>query len=66
MGATGRMFWGIVVGVCLLGLAVLEVVSERVRGDPAITTESPAYLTDSAGRIAVLGSSWQKGESPER
>lgn len=66
MGATGRMFWGIVVGVCLLGLAVLEVVSERVRVDPAITTVSPPYLADSEGQIAVLGTSWQEGESPER
>jgi len=66
MGATGRIFWGIVVGVCLLGLAVLEVVSERVRVDPATTTSSPAHLADSEGRIVVLGTSWQEGESPER
>lgn len=66
MGATGRILWGIVVGVCLLGLAVLEVMSERVRVDPAITTASPAYLADSEERIAVLWSGWQEGESPER
>ena len=47
MSAIGRIPVGIVVAVCLLGLAVLEVVSERVRVDPATTVASPAYLADS-------------------
>ena len=46
MNAMGRILAGIVVAVCLLGLAVLEVVSERVRVEP-VTTASPAYLADS-------------------
>jgi hypothetical protein len=37
MNAMGRILAGIVVAVCLLGLAVLEVVSERVRVEPVTT-----------------------------
>jgi len=46
MNAMGRILAGIVVAVCLLGLAVLEVVSERVRVEPVTTVASPAYLAD--------------------
>ena len=62
MGATGRILWGIVIGVCLLGLAVLEVVSERVAVDPIVTTASPGYRADSVERIAVLQVGWREGE----
>ena len=46
MGAMGRIVVGIAAAVCLLSLAALEVVSERVRVEP-VTTASPAYLADS-------------------
>ena len=47
MSTTGRILVGIVVAVLLLAVAVLEVVSERVRVEPAITEPSPAHLADS-------------------
>ena len=46
MGAMGRILVGIVAAVCLLSLAALEIVSERVRVEP-VTAASPAYLADS-------------------
>lgn len=71
MNTTGRILAGIVVAVCLLGLALLEVVSERVRVDPAPTGTAPAYLADSqvperVEQIVVLGLDWQEGEGLER
>ena len=71
MNTTGRILAGIVVAVCLLGLAVLEVVSERVRVEPAPTGSAPAYLADSQvpewiERIVVRGSAGQEEESAER
>jgi len=47
MSTTGRILVGIVVAVLFLAVAVLEVVSERVRVEPAITEPSPAHLADS-------------------
>jgi hypothetical protein len=71
MSTTGRIVAGIVVAVCLLGLAALDLVSERVRVDPAPAGTAPAYLADpqipeGIERIVVLGNGRQEGESSER
>jgi hypothetical protein len=47
MSTTGRILLGIVVAACLLGLAVLEVVSERVQVNSTSMMATPAYLGDS-------------------
>lgn len=62
MSSTGRILAGVVVAVFLLGLAVLEVVSER--------SASSAYLVDpevggQIEQIVVLQGDWLEGESPE-
>ena len=68
MGAAGRILLGIVLATCLLGLAVLEVVSERVRVDPVSATDPPAdtEVWEGIERIVVLGGGGEGAESPER
>ncbi|MGH7317865.1 MAG: hypothetical protein ACREJS_16585 [Candidatus Rokuibacteriota bacterium] len=44
---TGRVFSGIVVAVCLLSIAALEVVTERIPPSGVGMEASPAHLADS-------------------
>jgi hypothetical protein len=63
MSATGRIFAGIVVAVFLLGLAVLEVVSERIASSGYI---GDSELGERIERIVVLRNGWQEEENPEQ
>jgi hypothetical protein len=49
-----RVLVGIVAGACLLGIGALEVLSERVRVDPASTSaqRAPDGRPDSSGYLA--------------
>lgn len=68
MGAAGRILLGIVLAACLLGLAVLEVVSERVRVEPVSATEPSAdsEVWEGIEQIVVLGGGGEGADSPER
>jgi hypothetical protein len=68
MGAAGRILLGIVLTACLLGLAVLEVVSERVRVEPVSATEPSAdsEVWERIEQIVVLGGVGGRADSPER
>lgn len=59
MSTTGRILVGIVVAVLFLGIAVLEVVSERVRVSPAHVGATPP----GESRTLVLwnGPAWSGG-----
>jgi hypothetical protein len=46
MSTPGRILASLVLAALFLAIAVLEVVSERVRVEPAITEPSPVYLAD--------------------
>jgi hypothetical protein len=46
MSTTVRIVAGIVVAAFLLGIAVLEVMSQRVRVEPAFPEPAPAYVAE--------------------
>jgi hypothetical protein len=46
MSTTARVLASIVVIVFFLSVAALEMLSERVRPEPASPTAAPAYLAD--------------------
>lgn len=46
MSTTTRIVAGVVVAAFLLGIAALEVVSERVRVQPAFPEPAPAYVAE--------------------
>jgi hypothetical protein len=54
MSTTVQIVAGIVVAAFLLGVAVLEVVSERVRVEPAFPEPAPPYVAE-----------WETGVQPE-
>jgi hypothetical protein len=68
MGTAGRILLGIVLAAGLLGLAALEVVSERVRVSPVTATESfvDPEVRDGIGWTVVLGNDRQEAGSPKR
>ena len=67
----GRALIGLAVAVCLLGVGVLEVLSERVgAGSLALLQPGDVVRVDPANGqprlIVVLRHAWQEAESPEK